>query len=138
MLSVLRRFFKANFALVLLAPLRVMAGVEQLDKIDAIATKPDSPYVVLLVASDRPWSDETTDLLSKKLAHYKYFVTSGQLTSQRPQAQGKKVRIILIYQTPPQSDHLTRLVQLKTELESSDLQFSWGVKSDLPTLAGAP
>lgn len=138
MLRVLRRLFRANVALVLLAPLGVLAGVEQLNKVDAIATKPDSPYVVLLVASDRPWNDETTDLLGKKLAHYRYFVTSGQLTSQRPHAQGKKVRIILIYQHSPQPEHLTRLIQLKSELESSGLQFFWGGQSELPRLAGAP
>jgi hypothetical protein len=118
--------------------LQAQAGIEEPEKIDAVANKPDSPYVVLLVTSNRAWNEKTFAMLEKKLAHYVHFVKSGQLLQGRPAAQEKKVRIVLVHEVTPDEGHKLRLLELRGKAESEGIQLVWGGKSEVLALASAP
>jgi len=114
------------------------AGIETPDKVDAIANKPESPYVIMLMTSSLPWSDQALVMIETKLRHYIHFVKSGQLAQDRPATQGKKVRVILAYELPPTEAHVSRLSVFSGIAMSENIQFVWGGKADVLALASAP
>lgn len=133
-----RNMLKSLLAFTALLPGRhAQAGIEEAEKVDAVANKADSPYVVLLMTSTLAWNENVIALIEKKLAHYIHFVKSGQLVQGRPAAQGKKVRVILAYETNPNDEYKSRLAELRSKAELEGIQFVWGGKSDVLALAGA-
>lgn len=129
---------RAIGAALMLLGSQTLADLRDVGTIDAIAAKPDSPYVVLLMFQSGDWGAETEALLDQKIQAYKEFVTSGQLVAGRPQAKGRKVRMILVYQQKPGSDVFPKLEAAQATLLTEGLQFVWGDRADVIRLADAP
>jgi|GEM_PF-2462845 len=114
------------------------AEIGETDVIDAVATKPDSNIVILLIAQARPWSETTLDLLNKKLSYYKEVIISGEFVKQKPEMANKKPRIIIAYQQMPNADIESILEKLKQEFSEIKIDLYWGTRNDLAKIASKP
>ncbi|MFZ6751325.1 DUF6572 domain-containing protein [Undibacterium sp. Ren11W] len=121
-----------------LLTLSAHAEVGQTNVIDAIATKPDQQEALLLLHQSRPWNEESIELLNKKIAFYALAISSESLVKQKPELQGKKMKIIVIYTKAPPSIVEDRLNELKSIFYKEHVVFVWGEQKDLATLTTKP
>lgn len=97
------------------------------DKIDTIATKPDSNVVKLVIADHLDWvdADEHCVLLQEKINTYIEFVESGQLkrTKQPPIPENEKIVITLAALCRPSPAGMEFLSKVKVFLAEINLAF---------------
>ncbi|HJV96364.1 MAG TPA: DUF6572 domain-containing protein, partial [Albitalea sp.] len=116
----------------------VCAEVGETNVIDAIATKPESRVAILLLFQARAWNEESIGLFNRKVEFYALAIGSGSLVQQKPELQGKALRIIVIYERTPPAIVETRLRELQESFSKSQVGFVWGEQRDLATLATKP
>lgn len=77
-------------------------SLDQPSIIDALSDGKDGVAVSLAIIDGWDWSDEATHLLAlqTKINAYFGFVLSGQIFEERPEAQGKKLRIDFLTKYP--------------------------------------
>lgn len=116
----------------------VHAEVGQTNIIDAIATKPGLDEAILLLHQARPWNEESIELFNKKVAFYALALSSGSLIKQKPELQGKPMRIIVLYSETPPLVVADRLKELKDTFSKTNVSFIWGEQKDIAVLATKP
>lgn len=122
-------------AVVLAATLPAVAEVGESNIIDAIASKPDKSHALLLLHQMRPWNSETVELLRKKLAFYFTAISTKSLVRQRPQLEGKDLRVVVLYDELPTTEGEALLSNSKTQFKSVGAPLVWGLSQQLIELA---
>lgn len=74
-------------------------SVENPAVVDFISIDPQTDEIVLTIADHLPWDEGHEHLLAlqQKLNTYLSFIESGELLASRPEATGRRVRIILMH-----------------------------------------
>lgn len=68
-------------------------SVVRSNTIDVVSLSPDNQTVILAIAEVEPWTGDNEQLLSlsEKLKNYTAYALDGQLATDYPESQGKKV-----------------------------------------------
>lgn len=130
------RIVLATIALAVSYP--AMSEVGETNVIDAIASKPDKSHALLLLHQMRPWDTESVELLRKKLAFYSAAISTKSLVQQRPQLNGKKLRVVVLYDEVPTTEAETLFASSKTEFQAMGASLVWGLGQQLIELAEKP
>lgn len=130
------RLVLATVALAVAYP--AFSEVGETNVIDAIASKPDKSHALLLLHQMRPWNTESVELLRKKLAFYSAVINTKSLVQQRPQLDGKKLRVVVLYDEVPTSEAETLLSSSKAEFQAMGASIVWGLNNQLIELAEKP
>ena len=76
--------------------------VEQSGVIDGMGIMPDGSLVEMLISDHLPWDDTRHfELLAAKIEAYVGFIQSGQVVETMPAANGKPVRITVVWMHEP-------------------------------------
>ena len=98
-------------------------SVEQADVVDGVGLDQDG-YVEMLISDHLDWNDPRhIDLLAAKVEAYVGAVLSGQLVQSYPAAEGKPVRINLVWQHVPSGDAPRFFETAGQQLSSVGIQF---------------
>jgi uncharacterized protein DUF6572 len=102
-------------------------SVSETDKIDIVATRPDSPIVKLVIADHLTWDDLDghSRLLQDKINAYLDFVESGQLYRlKEPKIPATpEIRIALVLQHTPTEEARKFLARVEEFLASTKIGF---------------
>lgn len=84
-------------------------SVDQRSIVDAIGTDGATGDVILTVADHLDWTDVPGHLrtLQDKLNDYLNFLDAGEIFTSYPAAEGKKIRISVVFRHPPLSSEAT-------------------------------
>ena len=98
-------------------------AIEKTDVVDAVGIEIESGDVVLTIADSRDWSELESHLLAlqQKLNAYFEFIESGQIRSSFPEAQGKRLRIDVVFRFEPPAvvlEFLGKAADVASELET--------------------
>jgi hypothetical protein len=103
-------------------------SILQTEKIDIVATKPNSSEVKLVVSDHLDWSDVVGhfSLLQDKINTYIAFVESGQLerTKQPHMPVNPNVTIVLAVSREPTQEAMRLLGEVKVFLASINIDFA--------------
>lgn len=122
----------------LAASFPAISEVGETNVIDAIASKPDKSRALLLLHQMRPWNIESIELLRKKLAFYATAISTKSLIQQRPQLEGKELRVVVLYSDAPTTEAETFLSNSKAEFMAMGASLVWGPRHQLIELAEKP
>lgn len=86
----------------------------------------DTGEVVLFIADHLSWANDAEHFgkLEKKIGGYLEFVNSGQLVTRLPEAQGRPVKISVMYEHRPPLHAVSFLEAARAQLESLGIRFS--------------
>ena len=102
-------------------------SITDLNKIDIIATRPDSDVVKLVITDPLGWEDTHghAALLQEKINTYIAFIESGQLATVKepPIPESPEVWITLVAQQQPSQDGQEFLTQVDEFLRGIGLRF---------------
>lgn len=79
-------------------------SLEQANTVDAIGVEIETDHAVLTIADSWDWREEHEHLLAlqEKLHAYFAFIESGEIFDSYPAAQGRQLKINIVFrQTPP-------------------------------------
>jgi len=103
------------------------------NKIDIVATRPDSNIVKLVIADHLDWADMESHgrLLQDKINTYLAFVESGQMKqlSTPPIPETPQVVITLAVQRTLTPDAESLLARVRSFLEGLGIGFTWEIRS---------
>lgn len=114
------------------------AAVDDPDSVDALQAKPGKALVYMVIIQDRPWNAETHVMLGNKLSGYMRYALGGQMVRDTPLAANRKVRIVLVSETPPSGTDMEALHFMRTQVAAAGLDFVWGVEADLLEMVDEP
>jgi hypothetical protein len=102
-------------------------GVHLPGVIDGVGDDQDGTTVLTMVmVPEQPWDDVPSRLkeLEAKVASYRKFVTSGQLTDHFPESRGKLVTFLLMCRVDPTLEALAPLRALRDQLRlNGEIRF---------------
>ena len=106
--------------------------ISDADNVDALGIDPDSGDALLVITDDLDWSDPVAHLnaLQAKIGAYLGFINTGQFEAALPESAGRKRRIAVIQQYEPPLQIVPILDQLGDQLETFDVDFSYGPLPD--------
>ena len=112
-------------------------SILETEKIDLVATRPESPVVKLVISDHLEWDDlyNHSRLLQAKINAYLAFVESGQLsrTTHPPIPASPQIWISLVLQHLPSEAAREFLTQVEAFLRSVDIKFEYkmqGARAD--------
>lgn len=97
-------------------------SLEQTNKVDAVGLERKSGHAVLTLADSWNWTDEHGHLLAlqEKLNAYFEFIQSGQVWESYPAANGKQMRINVVFRFAPPTiaiEFLAKAAEVASELD---------------------
>ena len=75
--------------------------LEKRDAVDAISTDRNTGDVILTIIDSLPWDERHIADLEAKVNAYMDFIQSGQIFESYPKAQGRQLRIEVVYKHDP-------------------------------------
>ena len=107
-------------------------SIAETDKIDIIATRPDSSIVKLVITDHLGWKDfeAHAHLLQDKVNTYLEFVESGQLGQTRTPRipDSPDVHIVLVLQHPPTMEAEEFFIRVREFLAGAGMKFDVEVR----------
>lgn len=107
-------------------------SITEVDKIDLVASRPDSNIVKLVVTDHLEWDDLDAHslILQEKIDSYLYFVESGQLGDLAEPALPADIKVCITLASlyPPPSEAEPLLQQIRDSLESIGILFEVEVR----------
>ena len=101
----------------------------EIDKIDIVATRPDTNIVKLVIADHLAWDDLESHCqhIQDKINTYIEFVESGQLglVDEPKIPASPQIQIVLSLQHAPSSEGVAFLERVRTFLGELKLEFAW-------------
>lgn len=111
-------------------------SIAETNKIDIVATRPDSSVVKLVITDHLGWEDFESHarLLQAKVNRYLEFVESGQLarTQARKIPDGADLHIALVLQHPPTMEAEELFLQVRKFLAAVGMKFDVEVRQAVP------
>jgi hypothetical protein len=102
-----------------------MSGVESSNTVDLITYDPKADEYALIMVETRGWdgSDERLQQISKKVENYLSFAVNGQMTTLYPESLGRRIRIQLDCDHPPDPISWRFLEMLRRLLDDEGIRF---------------
>lgn len=102
-----------------------MSGVENPNTVDLVTYDPKTDEYALIMVETRAWdgSEERLQQISKKAENYVSFALYGQMTKLYPEALGKRIRLQLDCESPPDPKTARFLQEVRARLEQEGFRF---------------
>jgi len=102
-----------------------MSGVQNAKVVDLVTHDPKTDEYVLIMVETRAWdgSDERLQQISEKVENYVSFALYGQMTKLYPEALGKRIRLQLDCEIPPDQKTSRFLERIRKRLEEEGFRF---------------
>jgi hypothetical protein len=102
-----------------------MSGVANPNTVDLVTHDPETDEYALIMVETRAWdgSEERLQQISKKVENYLSFALYGQMTKLYPEALGKRIRLQLDCESPPDPKTARFLEEARKRLEEGGFRF---------------
>src|SRR5437899_1871686 len=97
------------------------------DTIDIVAQDPERHKLLLVMTEDRPWNKVTNFEVMAKVATYRNYALSDQLTKENPGFTAGDVVIKIVSNFAPSPKAETYFKQLREDLTGVGLDLEWEV-----------
>lgn len=106
--------------------------VEQLDVVDITSVDARTGHVVLTISDHLDWTDVVQHqvILQKKLNAYLGFVESGELLKQFPGAEGRPVRLNIVFRYLPNESAIEFLNRAKSVVNEAGFELKHEVLAE--------
>jgi hypothetical protein len=109
-------------------------SVEQLDVVDITSVDARTGHVVLTISDHLDWTDVVRHqvILQRKLNAYFAFVESGELLKQVPDAQGRPVRLNIVFKFLPNEGGIEFLDRARLVVSEVGFELTHEVLAEAP------
>jgi hypothetical protein len=101
--------------------------IDNSSSVDGLGISRVDGKAVLTIADHLDWASEPEHLhmIERKLGNYLGFIRSGQIHEALAESRGRRVRIELIHQFPPDDDATRFLEAASRQLSDMDVEFTY-------------
>lgn len=102
-------------------------SIDQVDVVDSVGVDTSTGHVVLTVSDHLEWDEEHLFLLQEKLNTYLRFIEGGELLSFYPDAEGRKIRISIVFKFQPNEVAEIFLKKVRAMVGEGGIKLEWRV-----------